>query len=122
MRLKLLAVAALLAFSTPVFAQDAAPANEEVSDAVDIAFWCGAAFTVAAMKEGITPEDKAAADELATKLFARAETALAADGVEKSEYDRLTDYYVNEAVAQVHQQSEEPKYTVEECTAEAGAK
>ena len=117
MRTQLLAVAtaALLAFSLPVHAE------EEVSDEVDIAFWCGAAFTVAAMSDDLSEEEQAASDHLATLAFARAKDALDADGVETSEYDRLTDFYVESAVAALQTGEEDMRYTSDECVAEATA-
>ena len=123
MRTKLLAVAtlALLTFSMPAFAQDDVPEEDQVSDAVDIAFWCGAAFTVASMSDSVTAEEKDASEQMAALAFARAKTALDADGVEASEYDRLTQFYVESAVAAVGTGEEEMRYTSDECVAEATA-
>src|SRR3954471_24263463 len=100
MRNTLLAVAsiALMTFSFPVYAQDDVPAEDQVSDAVDIAFWCGAAFTVASMSDDLPADQKDASKQMADLAFARAKTALDADGVEASEYDRLADFYVSSAV------------------------
>ena len=121
MRTKLLAVAtaALLALCPAAYAQDSA--DEVVSDAVDIAMWCGAAFTVAAMSEELTPDEKAASEQMATLAFARAETALVADGIEAGEYDRITDFYVESAVAALATGEEDMRYTSDECVAEASA-
>ena len=123
MRTKLLAVAALalMTLSLPTYAQDAVPAEDQVSDAVDIAFWCGAAFTVASMSDDLTAEEKAASDHMADLAFARAKGALDADGIEASEYDRLTDFYVSSAVAALSTGEEEMRYTSDECVAEATA-
>jgi hypothetical protein len=124
MRTKLIAAIAtlaLLTFSVPGFAEDEVPPEDQVSDAVDIAFWCGAAFTVASMSDELTEAEKAATDQMATLAFARAKDALDADGVEASEYDRLTDFYVGSAVAALQTGEEEMRYTTDECVAEATA-
>lgn len=123
MRTKLLAVAtlALLTFSFPVYAQDDVAPEDQVSDAVDIAFWCGAAFTVASMSDDLSAEEKSASDQMATLAFQRAKTALDEDGVEEGEYDRLTDFYVESAVAALGTGEEEMRYTSDECVAEATA-
>lgn len=122
MRSSILAVAALgmLAFATPAFAQTA-PEDEEVSDAVDIAMWCGAAFTVAATSDELPADQKAASDQMAGLAFARAKTALDQDGVEEGEYDRLVDFYVSSAVAALKTGEEDMRYTADECVAEASA-
>jgi hypothetical protein len=123
MRTKLLAVAtlALLTFSIPAFAQDAVPEEDQVSDAVDIAFWCGAAFTVASLSDDLSAEEKAASDHMADLAFARAKKALDEDGIEAGEYDRLTDFYVTSANAALSTGEEDMRYTSEECVAEATA-
>lgn len=123
MRTKLLAAAtlALLAFSMPAFAQDVVPEEDQVSDAVDIAFWCGAAFTVASLSDALSAEEKAASDQMADLAFARAKKALDEDGIEDSEYDRLTDFYVTSANAALSTGEEDMRYTSEECVAEATA-
>ena len=123
MRTKLLAVAtlALMTLSLSAYAEDAVPAEDQVSDAVDIAFWCGAAFTVASMSETLTDEEKAASDHMADLAFARAKSALDEDGIEATEYDRLTDFYVSSAVAALSTGEEDMRYTSDECVAEATA-
>lgn len=123
MRSKILAIAtlAVLTFALPAHAEEEVPAEDQVSDAVDIAFWCGAAFTVAAMSDDLSADEKAASDQMATLAFARAKTALDADGVETSEYDRLTDFYVESAVAALKTGEEDMRYTSDECIAEATA-
>lgn len=113
--LAILAAAAVMSFAAPAFAE------EEVSDAVDIAFWCGAAFTVAAQVEGTPADQVESSNALAAILFAKAEVALQADGVEEAEYDRLVDFYVEDAFAQVVNETEETRYTAEECLALAAA-
>ena len=125
MRTQLLAVAALalMTFSFPAYAQDAAavPEEDQVSDAVDIAFWCGAAFSVAANSDDLPADQKAASAELAKKAYVRARKALDADGVEASEYDRLIDFYVDSAIAALSTGEEDMRYTPDECVAEANA-
>ena len=103
------AVVLLMGFVAPAFAE------EDVSDAVDIAFWCGAAFTVAAQVEGTPTDQVESSNALAAILFAKAEVALKADGVDEAEYDRLTDYYVSDAFAQVVNETADTRYTAEEC-------
>lgn len=122
MRSSILAIAALgmLAFATPAFAQGN-PENENVSDAVDIAMWCGAAFTVASLSEDLPADQKAASDQMATLAFARAKTALDEDGIEEGEYDRLFDFYVSSAVAALETGKEDVRYTADECVEEASA-
>lgn len=109
--LAVLAAAAVMSFAAPAFAQ------EEVSDAVDIALWCGAAFTVAAQVEGTPADQVESSNALAAILFAKAEVALQEDGVEEAEYDRLVEFYVEEAFAQVVNEAEETRHTAEDCIA-----
>ncbi|MEO5805787.1 hypothetical protein [Devosia sp.] len=124
MRTKILAVAtaALLAFSLAAHAAEAVPVDPEgdqVSDAVDIAMFCGAAFTVASMSDQVTADEKAASEQMATMSFARAKTALDADGVAETEYDRLTKFYVDAAIADMSAGTENMRYSSDECVAEA---
>ncbi len=115
------ATAALMAFSLPGYAEDAVAAADQVSDAVDIAMFCGAAFTVAAKSETATAEEKAASDQMATLAFGRAKIALDADGIDEAEYDRLVQFYVDAAVADMTAGVEEMRYSADECVAEATA-
>lgn len=117
MRSSILAIAAvgMLAFAAPAFAQDTD--EDSVSDAVDIAMWCGAAFTVAHTSAEAAGEDTAALDAAATKAFEHAKTALDEDGVEAGEYDRLVDFYVTSAVEDLTSGSTDTRYTADECTA-----
>ena len=59
MRTKLLAVAtlALMTLSLSAYAEDALPAEDQVSDALDIEFLCCADFTVSSMSETLTDEE-----------------------------------------------------------------
>lgn len=120
MRTKIFAVAtaALLAFSIPAHAETAA--NDEVSDAVDIALWCGAAYTVAANVPDVTAEDAASSNEMANLAFARAKLALDADGIAETEYTRLVNFYVDAAMTDMTTEVE-MRYSDEECAAEATA-
>ncbi|HEY0034236.1 MAG TPA: hypothetical protein VGB81_13300 [Devosia sp.] len=117
MRSSILAVATavVLAFSMPVFAQDAE--EELVSDEVDIAMWCGAAYSVASQIEGTSEADAAAATESANAAYAQARVALEEDQIEKSEYDRLVEFYVDAAVADMTNPEAELRYTDEQCSA-----
>lgn len=116
MRSSILAIAALglLAFATPAFAQ-AAPEDEEVSDAVDIAMWCGAAYTVAHKTAAEAGEDGSVAEAAAAKAFDHAKAALDEDGVEAGEYDRLIDFYVSSAIEDLTSGTEDTRYTADEC-------
>ncbi|KKB82813.1 hypothetical protein VW29_14705 [Devosia limi DSM 17137] len=105
------AAAAAMSFSAPAFAQ------EEVSDAVDIAMWCGAAFTVAAQADDTPAEQAESSNAVAAILFAKAELALEADAVAETEYDRLVEFYVEDAFAQVINETGDTRYTPEECLA-----
>jgi len=118
MRSSILAIAALgmLAFATPAFAQSN-PENEDVSEAVDIAMWCGAAYTVAHKTAAEAGEDGSAAEAAAAKAFEHAKTALDEDGIEAGEYDRLIDFYVSSAVEDLTSDSEDTRYTADECAA-----
>lgn len=114
--------ALLAAFSFPAFAEDAVPQDAEgdtVSDAVDIAMFCGAAFTVAAKAETNTAEERDASDKMATLAFARAQKALDEDGVEAGEYDRLIKFYVDAAMSDMNAGTENMRYSPDECVAEA---
>lgn len=104
-----IAAAALFALATPVFAEDAV-----VSDDVDIALWCGAAFVVASQSDELTGEQVEATATLADLSFAKALTALEADGVEEAEYDRLVQFYVEAAFTDLTTDAE-MRYTSDEC-------
>ncbi|WP_354061426.1 hypothetical protein [Devosia sp. 2618] len=114
MKAKLLAVltaAALLSLAAPSFAQD----EEEVSDDVDIAMWCGAAYTVTTQIDGMSAEDVASANTLAELAFAKAHAALVADQVEEGEYDRLVSFYVDAAVEDMTSAEPDMRYSADDC-------
>lgn len=117
MRSSILAIAAasLLVFAAPVYAQDAA--EEEVSEAVDIALWCGAAYSVAAEIGGMSEADAAAATQAADASYAKARVALEEDEVEAGEYERIVGFYVDAAVEDFSNPDAELRYSDEECTA-----
>lgn len=116
MRSSILAIAALslLAFAAPAFAQTN-PENEDVSEAVDLAMWCGAAYTVAHTSAEAAGEDTGDLDAAASKAFDHAKTALDEDGIEAGEYDRLIDFYVSSAVEDLTSGTEDTRYTADEC-------
>ena len=105
---------AVLAFASPAYAQDA---SEEVSDAVDIALWCGAAYSVASQMEGATEASAADASAAAEAAYAKARVALEEDQIEESEYDRLVEYYVDAALEDIINPDAELRYSDEECLA-----
>lgn len=100
---------ALLGGAAPTFAQ------EEVSDAVDQALWCGAAYTAVTQVEGMSEDDIAAAESAATDAFTVAAVAMQEDGIADTEHDRLVEYYVEMAVADLTNPDAELRYTDEEC-------
>ena len=106
-----LATVAILGTALPVFAQD------EVSDAVDQALWCGAAYAAVTQIDGMTKEDIASADAAATQAFAVALTAMEEDGIDEAEHDRLVSYYTDIAVENLTNPEAELRYTDAECTA-----
>lgn len=110
MHAKLVSIAAvaLFALATPAFAEDV------VSDDVDIALWCGAAFVVASQSDELTAEQAEATETLADLSFAKALVALEADGVEAGEYDRLVEFYVEAAFTDLTTDAE-MRYTSDEC-------
>lgn len=107
-----LAATALLTFAIPAFAQD-----EEVSDDVDIAMWCGAAYTVVTKVDGMSEADIANANQSAELAFAKAHDALVADSVEEGEYDRLVSFYVDAAIADMTNAEAELRYSDDDCSA-----
>ncbi|KKC38717.1 hypothetical protein WH87_07265 [Devosia epidermidihirudinis] len=107
-----LAATALLTFAVPSFAQE-----EEVSDDVDIALWCGAAYTVVTKIDGVSAEDAAEANKAADAAFAKAHAALIADNIEEAEYDRLVEFYVEAAVEDMTNAEADLRYSDEDCSA-----
>ena len=105
------ATAAILGAALPAFAQD------QVSDAVDQALWCGAAYAAVTQIDGMSQDDIASADAAATKAFAVALTAMEADGIDEAEHDRLVSYYTDIAVENLSNPEAELRYTDAECTA-----
>ena len=73
-------------------------AQDEVSDAVDQALWCGAAYTAVSQTAGMSDDDIATADAAATVAFTVAVAAMEDDEIEASEHNRLVDYYVEMAM------------------------
>ena len=116
MRSSILAVVAavLLVIPAPAFAQDSG--EETVSDAVDIAMWCGAAYTVASQIDGTSEADAAAASGMADAAFEQARIALEADQIEEGEYDRLVEFYVNAAVEDITNPDTELRYSDQDCS------
>lgn len=106
-----LATLALLGGVVPAFAQ------EEVSDAVDQALWCGAAYSAVTQIDGMSDEDIASADGAATLAFTVAVSAMEEDGIAESEHDRLVEYYVEMAVENLTDPDAELRYSDEECEA-----
>ena len=104
-------VLAFAGLTLPTLAQD------EVSDAVDQALWCGAAYTAVTQIEGMSDDDIASADAAATAAFTVAMTAMDEDGIEASEHTRLVDYYVDMAIEDLSKSDAELRYTDAECTA-----
>lgn len=104
-----LALAILVA---PGFAQD-----EEVSDAVDKAMFCAAAYSVVTQVPGMTPEQISNAEAASTLAYAKAKTALEEDGVDPAEYDRLVGEYVDMAVENLTDANADLRYSDDECTA-----
>ena len=106
-----LATLAVVGWALPALAQD------EVSDAVDRALWCGAAYSALTQIEGMSAEDVASADAKATVAFEAAVVAMNEDGIEESEYDRLIDYYIEIAVENLTNPEAELRYSDAECEA-----
>ena len=106
-----LSVLAIAGMALPAFAQD------EVSDAVDQALWCGAAYSAVTQIEGMSEEDVASADAAATAAFNVALVEMEADGIDAAEHDRLVEYYVEIAVENLTNPDAELRYSDEECTA-----
>ena len=97
MRRPLLALAALLALSAPAFADElsdakAAIAAAKLSAEIDLAMWCGAAFTIAS---AAAPDDaaKKSADDMANALFGKAAPLLTKDGVADADLGKFGTYY-----------------------------
>ena len=109
-----LSVLAVAGLAMPVLAQ------EEVSDAVDQALWCGAAYTAVTQIDGMSDDDIASADAAATAAFTVAMTAMEEDGIDAAEHDRLVEYYVEIAVENLHNPDAELRYTDAECEAMIG--
>ena len=80
-----LAAMAVLAWPLP------AMAGEDVSDAVDQALWCGAAYAALTQIDGMSEDDIASADARATATFVVAVDAMSQDGIAETDYDRLID-------------------------------
>lgn len=106
-----LSVLAIAALALPAFAQD------EVSDAVDQALWCGAAYSAVTQVEGMSQADIDAADAAATTAFTIALTAMDADGIDPAEHDRLVEDYVEMAMDNLTDPDAELRYSDAECTA-----
>ena len=109
-----LSVIAFAGLALPAFAQG------EVSDAVDQALWCGAAYTAITQIEGMTDDDIASADAAATAAFTVAMTEMEADGIDAAEHDRLVEYYVEIAVENLTNPDAELRYSDQECEAMIG--
>ena len=92
-------------------------AQDEVSDAVDQALWCGAAYTAASQTEGMSDDDIASADAAATAAFTVAVAAMEDDEIEASEHNRLVDYYVEMAMDDLSNPDAKLRYSDAECTA-----
>lgn len=105
------AALALIGGALPAFAQ------EEVSDAVDQALWCGAAYSAVTQIEGMSEDDIASADAAATAAFTAAAVAMEEDGIAETEHDRLVEYYVEMAVENLTNPDAELRYSDEECEA-----
>ena len=105
------AVLALAGMVAPAFAQ------EEVSDAVDQALWCGAAYLAVTQIDGMSEDDIASADASAEAAFNVAAVAMAEDGIDEAEHERLVNYYVEIAVENLTNPDAELRYSDEECTA-----
>lgn len=105
-----LSVVTLAGLAGTAFAQD-----EEVSDAVDQALWCGGLFAAVTQIDGVSDEDKATAEEKATAIYTQAVLAMEEDGIEESEHDRLLEYYTGMAVEELTTEGAEMRYTAEEC-------
>ena len=106
-----LAGLALVGWALPVLAQD------EVSDAVDKALWCGAAYSALTQIDGMSKEDVASADARATATFVVAVDAMDEDGIAETEYDRLIDYYIEIAVDNLTNPDAELRYSDADCEA-----
>jgi hypothetical protein len=115
-----LAIAALLAFSVPAHAQDAVE-EETVSDAVDIAIWCGAFYYFASQGAGPETDEGKGYTEMANAAYAEARVALEEDGVEASEYDRIIEYYVELVVEDLSTEGAELRYSEQDCADLIGA-
>jgi len=106
-----LATLAVLGWALPTLAQD------EVSDAVDKALWCGAAYSALTQIDGMSEEDIASADANATIAFEAAVIAMNEDGIADTEYDRLIEYYIEIAVENLTNPEAELRYSDAECEA-----
>ena len=106
-----LSVLAVAGLALPAFAED------QVSDAVDQALWCGAAYSAVTQIEGMSEEDIASSDANATAAFNVALVEMEADGIDSAEHDRLVEYYVEMAVENLTNPDAELRYTDAECEA-----
>jgi len=95
----------------------AAFAEEEVSDAVDQALWCGAAYAAVTQIDGMSEDDIVSAEAASTAAFAVAVIAMEEDGIEETEHKRLVDYYVEMAVENLSDPDAELRYSDEDCAA-----
>ena len=106
-----LAALAILGWALPAMAQD------EVSDAVDQALWCGAAYSALTQIDGMSEDDIASADARATATFVVAVDAMNEDGIAETEYDRLIEYYIDIAVENLTNPDAELRYSDADCEA-----
>ena len=123
MRRSLLALAALLAFSAPAFADElsdakAAIAAAKLSAETDLAMWCGSAYTIASAAAS-DDAGKKSADDLANALFGKAAPLLTKDGVADADLGKFGTYYTVVVKSQLVDQTEAPEHTQEECSAAA---
>ena len=104
-----------LAMSPAVFAQDAA--DEDVSEQVDLTLWCGAYYGIIEQVAKDDPAKQALAKNYSGQAYTQGAQALADDGIEETEYERIITDYVNMAVAEVQSAEDDNRYTDDECFA-----
>ena len=107
-----LSVLAMAGLALPALAQD-----DLVSDAVDQALWCGAAYSAVSQIDGMSEEDIASAEAGATAAFTVAVAAMEEDGIAETEHDRLLEDYINMAVEDLSNPDAELRYSDAECEA-----
>ena len=108
------AFAACLAAAPTAFAQ---AENESVSDQVDLTLWCGAYYGIIEQVAVDDPAKQALAKDYGTQAYTQAVQAMIDDGIEETEYERLTKDYIDMAIEEVQSPEDDNRYTDDACFA-----